>query len=256
MLAGRRALLAGAGGGIGSAVAHRFCEEGAEVVLADLDLELVSGLAADLRAQGYTAHALELDVTSEEAVQAATDRGAELLGGLDALVANAGTLAVGRLEEATVAEFRRIVEVNLIGTFSCLRYALPHLREADNATIVCTASQAGIQGAPELVSYCASKFGVVGMVEALGRELAADGIRVNAVAPGLVDTPMLDAFFSRRGSIRGTSADRIAEKALEGVPLGRFAAPTEVADAILFLSSPQSSYISGITLPILGGEPA
>jgi NAD(P)-dependent dehydrogenase (short-subunit alcohol dehydrogenase family) len=124
----------------------------------------------------------------------------------------------------------------------------------DGGAIVCTASVAGLQGAPELTAYCASKFAVVGIVQSLARELADRGIRVNGVAPGLVDTPMLASFLSERARIRGTTADVVREGLVGGVPLGRLADPAEVADAMVYLVSGRSSYISGVTLPILGGE--
>jgi NAD(P)-dependent dehydrogenase (short-subunit alcohol dehydrogenase family) len=246
--------ITGAAGGIGAATAQRMCEAGAAVVLADLDGDGVEAIAAGLAGAGHAAHSLPLDVTADGSVALAVDAAAELLGGLDTVVANAGVLTVAPLDELSLLSFRRTLDVNLVGTFSTVRHALRHLREAEGPAIVCTASQAGIEGAPELSAYCASKFGVVGLVQSLARELGPEGIRVSAVAPGLVDTEMLNEFFSRRADSRGTSFDEVAATALADVPLGRLATPTEVADAIVFLVSDQASYLSGIVLPILGGE--
>lgn len=179
---------------------------------------------------------------------------ARLLGGLDTLIANAGIITADRIEDITPEAFRQTVEVNLVGTFLCIRHAIPLLRQAGRGAIVCTASQAGIEGAPETTSYCASKFGVVGIVQALARELGRERIRVTAVAPGLVDTPLLHEFFRRRAEIRGIGLRELIEAELDAYPIGRLATPTEVADAIVFLASDHAAYINGVTLPILGGQ--
>jgi NAD(P)-dependent dehydrogenase (short-subunit alcohol dehydrogenase family) len=253
-LAGRRCLVTGAAGGIGAAVARRFCEEGARVALGDVDADAVSATAHALIEDGFVAHPLVFDVTSAAEVDDAVGEAAQLLGGLDTLVANAGVLTMDRIEDTTPEAFRRTVDVNLVGTFLCVRSAVARLRDAGGGAIVCVASHAGIEGAPELSAYCASKFGVVGLVQVLARELAADGIRVTAVAPGLIDTPMLAHAFARRAAIRGQTVDEVAAHALADVPIGRLAQPREVADTIAFLASDRASYVSGVTLPVLGGE--
>ena len=168
------------------ATARRFCQEGAHVVISDLDAEGVERIAAEFTAEGFTAHAVALDVTDDAAVSAAVAEAARRLGGLDTLVANAGILTVDRIEDLTPEAFRHTLEVNVIGTFLCIRHSVALLREAGGGAIVCTASQAGLEGVPEATAYCASKFGVVGIVQSLARELARDGIRVTGVAPGLV----------------------------------------------------------------------
>ncbi len=253
-LSGRRCLITGAAGGIGAAVARRFCEAGAAVVVTDLDPAPVVGLAAELGDAGYTAHALALDVTDDDDVAAKVGEAARLLGGLDSLVANAGILTVAPIDELTPEAFRRTLEVNLVGTFLPIRHAVPRLREAGGGAIVCVASQSGIEGVPEASAYCASKFGVVGVVQSLARELTGDGIRVNAVAPGLVDTPMLAHFYERRAELHGGDADERMQRAIDEYPIGRLAAPSEVADAIAFLASDAASYVSGTTLPVIGGQ--
>ncbi len=224
------------------------------MALTDVNAAGVTQVVAELQSAGFTAHALELDVTIDADVRSTVDAAARLLEGLDTLVANAGILTVDRIDATTPESFRRTIEVNLVGTFLCIRHAVPAIREAGGGAIVCTASQAGIEGAPELASYCASKFGVVGLVQSLARELAEDGIRVTAVAPGLVDTPMLESLFERRAQIRGTPAEELAREALADVPIGRLATPVEVANTILFLASDLAAYVSGATLPVLGGE--
>lgn len=251
LLQSRRAIVTGAAGGIGAATAARFCEEGAAVVVADAAGSGVGDLAERLRGSGADAHALEFDVTDDAAVEAGVADAVDRLGGLDIVIANAGILRLGTLAETTPELLRLCLEVNVVGLLATLRHAVPHM--AGEGAIVCTASQAGIEGAPELAAYCASKFAVVGIVQSLARELAP-GIRVNAVAPGLVDTPMLASFFAERGRIRGLSAGEVQQGALANVPIGRLADPAEVADLMLFLASGLSSYVSGATVPILGGE--
>ena len=252
LLQGRRAVVTGAAGGIGAAAARRLCEEGAAVVLADLDGPAAEATAAALRADGHDAHAVALDVTDDAQVTEVLAAAAATLGGLDILIANAGILRLGRLEDTTPELLRLCLDVNVVGTLSTVRHGVRHM--ADGGAIVCTASVAGLQGAPELTAYCASKFAVVGIVQSLARELADRGIRVNGVAPGLVDTPMLASFLGERARIRGTTADVVRDGLVGGVPLGRLADPAEVADAMVYLVSGRSSYISGVTLPILGGE--
>ncbi|MDX6623573.1 MAG: hypothetical protein QOE75_1505 [Solirubrobacterales bacterium] len=253
-LTGRRCLITGAGGGIGAAVAQRLCAGGAAVVLTDLDREPVSRLAAELERDGHTAHALALDVVDDGAVAEAIAEAERLLGGLDTLIANAGILTVAPIEELSPEAFRRTLEVNLVGTFLPVRHAVPRLRESGNGAIVCVASQSGIEGVPEASAYCASKFGVVGLVQSLARELTGAGIRVNAVAPGLVDTPMLAHFYERRAELNGGDGGKLMDEAIAEYPIGRLASPAEVANAIAFLASDAASYVSGTTLPVIGGQ--
>jgi meso-butanediol dehydrogenase / (S,S)-butanediol dehydrogenase / diacetyl reductase len=253
LLSGRRAFLTGAGSGIGAAVARRFCEAGAAVAVTDVDARAAAELADRLRGDGHVAYDSELDVTDEACVVDVLAESVQRLGGLDTVVANAGTLHVGRVEETDVVQFERVLRVNTVGTFLTLRHSVSHL-SPQGGVMLCTASQAGLVGAPELSAYCASKFAVVGLVQSLARELAGQGIRVAAVAPGLVRTEMLDAFFQERARVRGTSAGKIEQEAIEQVPAGRTAEPNEVADVLAFLASDQASYISGVTVPIDGGE--
>lgn len=253
-LEGKRCLVTGASGGIGAATARRLCEAGAAVVLTDLAEESFSTLVESLASRGFTAHGIGLDVSSDEEVAAAVATAADLLGGLDTLIANAGILTTGSIYELTPEVFRRTLDVNLLGTFYCIRHAAPHLREAGNSSIVCVASQAGLEGVPGASSYAASKFGVVGLVQSMARELATDGIRSNAVAPGLVDTPMLNGHFERQARLRGVEPAEVAAELLAQVPIGRLATAEEVADTIVFLCSDQAAYVSGVTLPVLGGQ--
>jgi NAD(P)-dependent dehydrogenase (short-subunit alcohol dehydrogenase family) len=254
LLHGRRAVVTGGAGGIGAATARRLCEEGAAVVVTDLDAAATAAVADALRAEGYDASAVALDVTDDGQVEEVLATAARTLGGLDTLIANAGILRLGTLEETTPELLRLCLEVNVVGVVATVRHGVSHM--TDGGAIVCTASVAGLQGSPELTAYCASKFAVVGIVQSLARELGSRGIRVNGVAPGLVDTPMLSILFRERGRIRGTDEEAERTGLIGDVPLGRLCDPAEVADAIVYLASDRSSYVSGATLPILGGEVA
>ena len=253
VLDGRRAVVTGAAGGIGAAAARRFCEEGASVLLADRDAG-VRAAAAELEDAGYDVHAREVDVTDEAAIARVIGDAVGLMGGLDLALANAGILSVSPLADLSFAEFERTLEVNVLGTFLTFKHARPHLKAAGGGALLCTASQAGVRGYPEMSAYCASKFALVGLVQSLAQELAQDGIRVCAVAPGITDTRMYEELVTERGLLwdvdRYAARDRLAGT----VPLGRPASPREVADAFVYLASPAAAYISGIALVIDGGE--
>ncbi len=253
-LEGRRAIVTGAGRGIGAAAARRFCEQGAQVVLADRDGIAAAELAAELENGGYPAHARTVDVTDEVATRRVVDEAAELLGGLDLVLANAGVLSMDSLSDVTVDEFRRTLEVNVLGTFLVFKHAVAHLRAAGGGALLCTASQAGVRGYPNLSAYCASKFAVVGMVQSLAQELAGDRIRVCAVAPGLVETEMYRELVAETARVRRIDEDEAHRRLIETVPFRRAARPEEIADAFVYLASDAAAYVSGIALVLDAGE--
>ncbi len=254
ILDGRRALVTGAARGIGAATARRFCEEGASVVLADRDGTGVRAAAAELRKAGHDVHAREVDVTDEAAIAGAIDDAAQLMGGLDLALANAGILSVSPLAGLSLAEFERTLEVNVLGTFLTFKHARPHLQAAGGGSLLCTASQAGVRGYRDMSAYCASKFAVVGLVQSLAQELAQDGIRVCAVAPGITDTGMYEELATERGLLWDVDRQKALDRLASTVPLGRPASPLEVADAFVYLASAAAAYVSGIALVIDGGE--
>ena len=253
-LEGRRAIVTGGARGIGAAAARRFCEAGAQVVLADRDQDGVSAAAAALRAAGFQAHARAADVTDEAALGRVIDEAAELLGGLDLVLANAGVLTVNPLADLSLAEFEHTMRVNVFGTFLTFKHALGHLKAAGGGALLCTTSQAGVRGYREMSAYCASKFAVVGLVESLALELASDGIRVCAVAPGITQTEMYRELVRQRARLWRLDSEAAQARLQETIPLGRPATPEEVADAFVYLASPAAAYVSGIALVIDGGE--
>jgi NAD(P)-dependent dehydrogenase (short-subunit alcohol dehydrogenase family) len=193
-------------------------------------------------------------VTDEAAIAAAIDEAAALLGGLDVVVANAGVLSLRPLDELTLAEFEETLRVNVLGTFLTFKHAVPHLRAAAGGALLCTSSQAGVRGYPQLSAYCASKFAVVGLVESLAAELAPDGIRVCAVAPGITETAMYRELVAARARLWSVDEDAAHERIRSTVPFGRPATPEEVADAFVYLASPGAAYVSGVTLVVDGAE--
>jgi NAD(P)-dependent dehydrogenase (short-subunit alcohol dehydrogenase family) len=240
---GKVALVTGAGGGIGLATARRFAEEGAQVVCADLD-EATGRAAADEVGGTF----VPVDVASEPAVEAMFAAAVDAYGGIDVSFHNAG---ISPPEDASVLEtdlatWRRVQDVNLTSVYLCCRYAIPHLRARGGGAIVNTASFVGVMGsATSQISYTASKGGVVALSRELGIEFAREGIRVNALCPGPVDTPLLRELFAK-------DPERAARR-LVHIPMGRFALASEVAAAAAFLASDDASFITASTFLVDGG---
>jgi NAD(P)-dependent dehydrogenase (short-subunit alcohol dehydrogenase family) len=240
---GKVALVTGAGGGIGLATARRFAAEGARVVCADLDE--ATGRAAAEEVGGTF---VPVDVASEPAVEAMFALAVDAYGGLDVSFHNAG---ISPPEDASILDtdldtWRRVQDVNLTSVYLCCRHAIPHLRARGGGAIVNTASFVAVMGAAtSQISYTASKGGVVALSRELGVEFAREGIRVNALCPGPVDTPLLRELFAE-------DPERAARR-LVHIPMGRFAEATEVAAAAAFLASDDASFVTASTFLVDGG---
>lgn len=232
-LAGRKFVVTGGAAGIGNAIAKLFLSEGATVSLFDRSSEIVLPAADAGRCKAFHA-----DVTDAPAVERAVAEAAAFMGGIDGVVNAAGIMAQGSITDMSVAEWRRIIEVNLFGTYTVARTCVPWLQKSPGATIVNIASAQGLlSNAPALTAYATSK----GAVVTFTRSLAADqapGIRVNCVCPGMVDTQMADGYRQNVGNYA----------------LKRLADPLEIAKAVLFLSSEDSSYVTGAALSVDGGR--
>jgi NAD(P)-dependent dehydrogenase (short-subunit alcohol dehydrogenase family) len=232
-LEGRRVLITGAASGIGRRTAELFAAEGAALILLDCNREGLAEVARETRGL-----AVEADVTLEASVAHAVEQGAAAMGGIDGVVNAAGIVIHGSVLDVGVAAWQRVLAVNLTGTYIIVRCCLPWLVKAPFATIVNIASGQGLlPNTLNMTAYAASKGGVVNLTRALAAELAPS-IRVNSVCPGMVDTPMT------AGLKRET--DRYAMK--------RIADPLEIAQAILFLSSAESSFVTGAALAVDGGR--
>lgn len=242
----RQLIVSGGASGIGLAVARMAVARGARVALLDRD---TVALAEAVRLLGEAALALECDVSDAPAVRTAVDRAAQWLGGVDALVNSAGIDALKSLETTSDEEWARVLAVNLTGPMLVCRAALPHLRAAGGGSIVNIASGAGLRPLPNRTAYCASKAAVIMFGKSLAIETAADGIRVNAVCPGAIDTPLFRTSYENAGD-----PERALAEIRERYALGRIAAPEEVAEAVLYLSGPGASYITGTALAVDGGR--
>ena len=239
---GRSVLVTGAGAGIGRATALRLARAGAQVACADVDENNALAVAKEIEAGGGQALALKADVSSEEDVARMIDQVAEVFGGLDVLVNNAGIVVIKSFEESTLEEWDRTMNVNLRAMFLCCQRALPWLRKSEAGAIVNLASMAAIRFTVPHVPYAASKGGVVAFTRDLAVELAPDRIRVNAVAPGPIATSMLQQF----------SDEQIASRGMHFL-LGRMGRPEDIAEAVAFLGCERASYVTGAVLPVTGG---
>jgi 2-keto-3-deoxy-L-fuconate dehydrogenase len=232
---GRRALVTGAGSGIGEAVARGLHAEGADVVLADAVGERVQALAGEL---GSRARALTLDVREEDAVAAA-------MGDLDVLVNVAGIGSTTNTPDTPLEVWENVFAVNARGTFLCCKHAIPGMIERGGGAIVNIASVAGLVGLPNRAAYCASKGAVIALTRAMAIDHVRQGVRVNAVCPGTVDSPWVRRLVDEAGE----SLDALRARQ----PMGRLGTPEEVAQAVLYLASDAAAFITGSGLVIDGG---
>ena len=241
---GRVAFVTGAGRGFGLAVAELLSRRGAAVALFDRDAALADAAAESIRSRGRQALALNGDVTDERAVQQAVEATAAQFGALHILVNNAGIAGSSQmLWEVDSAEWRQVMDVNVTGTFLCCKAAVPHLRAAGWGRIVNIASTAGKEGNPGASHYSASKAAVIALTKSLGKELAAEGILVNAVAPTVMQTDMVAA----------VSAERL-EWMISRIPMGRLGLPEEVAELVAFLASDLTSFTTASVFDASGGR--
>lgn len=242
-LDGRRALVVGAGGGIGRAVALALAAEGARVVAADLRLDTAQGTADLIAERGITASAAAVDATDKADCDALVADTVARLGGLDLLVNTVGWTDTTLFVDETPEYWHKVVAINLFSSFNLSHAALGHMIPAGGGTIVLTTSDAGKVGTKGETAYASAKAGVIGFVKSLAREVSRYDIRINAVAPGPTDTPLLHEH----------SSSDIIERMVRAVPMRRVSTPEEQADAILFLASSRASYITGQTLSVSGG---
>jgi len=241
------AIVTGARRGMGITHALVLAKAGAKVVVADISLEDCQKVVEEIEKNGGEAIAVKCDVSKKEEVKEMVKETVEKFGKVDILVNNAGITQFKPFLELTEEEWDRTIDINLKGYFLCAQATAEEMAKQKAGVIVNIASvamgQQGI-GFPTLVHYCASKGGIVGMTEALAVELAPFGIRVNAIAPGMIDTPMIDPVKKDPGTM---------EAMLARVPMHRVGKPEEVSNLVLFLASDASSYITGSTVVIDGG---
>src|SRR6516225_5725476 len=249
---GKVAIVTGGASGIGAACAATLAREGAKVVITDIDDAGAQGVVGKIVAAGGEAICLHQDVSIEEdwpGVMEATER---RFGQLNVMMANAGIGILCKAIEMSLADWRRQTAINLAGVFLSVKYAVPAMRRAGGGSIIITSSVAGLRGSAGLAGYCATKGGVRLFAKAVAMECAAegDGIRINTVHPGVIDTPIWTKISSAAG--RNTPIDP-NEVSKSGVPLSRVGQAQDIANGVLFLASDASSYMTGAELVIDGG---
>lgn len=236
------AVVTGGAQGIGKAAILKYAQEGAAVVIWDMNETKGNELADELKAKGVKALFVQVDVTKTESVEAAVKQTIEVLGGIDILVNNAGITKDASLMKMTPEQWQAVINVNLTGVFNTTKAVAPHMVEKKSGKIINTSSIVGLYGNFGQTNYVATKSALIGMTKVWARELGRKGINVNAVAPGFIATDMVDAM-----------PEAVLTGFKEKTPLGRLGKPEDIANAYLFLASDEASFINGTVLSVDGG---
>ncbi len=252
-LEGKIAVITGAGRGIGEAIARSFVAEGAEVALAARTTGEIDAVAAELGRDARRVIAVPTDVTSDESVAAMAAEVRAQLGDPDVLVNNAGAYAVDHFMNLPISEFQRLIDVNYLGVVRVTQAFLPAMLAAGAGSVVTVASTAGKNGSAFQSPYNGSKHAVVGLTRSLGLEFASRGVRLNAIAPGFVQTPLVDQAVAGFAEVLGVPEQQVVPALLQRVPMGRLLQPEEIAPLAVYLASDESSGMTGQTLTISGG---
>jgi 3-oxoacyl-[acyl-carrier protein] reductase len=243
-LGGRSAVVTGAAGGIGSAVATALAEAGAAVLVTDIDGDAAAEVAERISASGHRAAATTLDVADRDSADAAASKAAELADGkIHILINNAGVTRPAMFEKLSAESMRLLLDVHTVGAFNCTQAVLPYVPTDGTGRIVNVTSAAGLTGTLGQVNYSAAKAALIGFTKSLARELATKRICVNALAP-LAATPMTETIRSN---------EKFAANMMNRIPMKRWAEPSEVAGAFVFMASDAASYVTGQVLPVDGG---
>jgi meso-butanediol dehydrogenase/(S,S)-butanediol dehydrogenase/diacetyl reductase len=249
-LSGKVALVTGGASGIGAGIARVLASRGAKVAIGDLNERSAATVAAGL--DGGRGVGLRLDVTDRASTSAAVDRVEELLGPVDVLVNNAGVSNVAPFLDITDQDWDRLMNVNLRGVLIVTQRVLGAMRQRRHGRVINISSMAGKEGLPNLAHYCATKFGVIGLTQALAKEAAPDNVTVNAVCPGVVRTPLWDD--PGAGILRDLDGEKGWQAFVDGIPLGRPQTAEDIGNACAFLASDLAANITGEALNVSGGQ--
>lgn len=248
---GKRAIVTAGASGMGRAGCILFAQQGATVAVVDINAERIEAVVAEVLGAGGKARGFVADLSKPEQCRRVIAEAVEWMGGVDVLWAHAGSPGPVAVEGIDMQEFDFAVALNLSSALICAGEVAPRMRQAGGGSVLFTSSVAGLVGSTLSPVYSALKFGLVGFTQSLAQRFAVDRIRVNAVCPGPVDTPMLPAFMGRNVDEAGQQANQA--RIVAAVPLGRLAQPEEVAHAALWLLSDDASYVTGVALPVDGG---
>lgn len=247
----RTAIVTGAGSGIGRAVAERLAADGMAVLCADLNAAAAQAVADDLARAGHQARAVQTDITDEASVADMAACAIDWTGRIDTCIANAGAMIEGDILALSLQDWNRAMLVNATGAFLTARAVLPHLL-AQGGTLVFTASTVGLSGMKGVAAYSAAKGAVVALTRQLAADFAARGVRVNAVAPGAVRTPLSESQFRARASDEAEFQALLAQ-VIGRYPISRWGTPQEIAEVVLFLATERSAWMTGQIIPVDGG---
>ena len=251
-MAGKTAIITGAAQGLGEALARRLSDEGAKVVVADINFEAAQKTASSLK----EAVAVKVDVTSYEECRAMADKAIEAFGTIDLLICNAAILIAKPIEEFTSEQWRKVIDVNLVGYFNCAKAVVPTMMEKKSGNIIQINSKSGKKGSAKNSAYAASKFGGIGLTQSLALELAPYQIRVNAICPGnLLDSPLwVNSLYEQYARNQGITKEEVRQKYLDQVPLKRSTTYEDIANVMVFLASDEASYMTGQAINVTGGQ--
>jgi len=241
-LADKVAIITGGANGIGKETAMLFAKQGAKVVIADFDVENGKAVENQLREKEHDAFFIQVDVANKQSVEQMVSQTIAAYEKIDILINNAGITQDNLLKNLTDDQWQRVIDVNLTGVFFCTTAVVPHMIERGKGKIIITSSISGVYGNVGQTNYAASKAGVIGMTKTWAKELGRNGIRVNAVAPGFIQTDMVEKV-----------PEKVLEQMINKIPLQCLGEPSDIANAFLYLASDEANYVNGTVLHVDGG---
>jgi NAD(P)-dependent dehydrogenase (short-subunit alcohol dehydrogenase family) len=246
----RVAIITGAASGIGKAIAKSYVEKGVRVAIADINLPAAQKAALEI---GSTTLAVMVDVKERDSVEAMVSEVEKTLGSPSILVNNAGISSVSPFLDCTEETWDRTIDINLKGTFNCCQAVIRRMLPNKTGSIINISSQSGKSGNSQYAAYCASKFGIIGLTQSLAIEFAKEGIRANAICPGVVMTPLWDDMMADYAKKRNLTPEQVKPYLESKIPMGKLCSEQDVANMALFLASDESKYITGQSLNVSGG---